>query len=61
MLCTMCSPGGVSVDKVCPTCQSCIHICRGANGNPCRPNIPLPEELPVTTIVDLPPPTRKKP
>lgn len=35
-LCSMCGPRGVSVDKVCPNCRSCIHICRGANANRCE-------------------------
>ena len=33
-LCTLCAPRGA--DKVCPVCGSCVHICRGANGNKCQ-------------------------
>lgn len=43
-LCTMCGPRGVSEGRLCPSCGSCIHICQGANANPCK-YIPTHEAL----------------
>lgn len=54
-LCSMCAPKGVAFENLCPSCGSCIHICRGANEIPCQHVCSRCGQTPVTTVPDLGP------